>query len=155
VLADNLRIYRAHARLDQADVAEAMRKMGHPTISRAAIGEVEAARRNTTVDELCSLSVALGVAPPMLLDPLGPSEPDWSGIDIGGSKAINPGVASLWAYGEARVRPDFRVEPIRHQRHDYAEGALKAISDRWGENPEPIVMAEIGPRGGGRRKRTR
>ena len=67
-LADNIRAYRDLNRLEQADVAERMQRLGHPW-RRVTVSEVERGRRNVTVPELLALVLVLGTTAGELLDP--------------------------------------------------------------------------------------
>ncbi len=71
LLASNVRVYRLLRRLEQEDVADRMRSLGHKW-RRATVSEVERARRNVTVDELLALVAVLGASVTQLLDSRGP-----------------------------------------------------------------------------------
>jgi transcriptional regulator with XRE-family HTH domain len=72
-VADNVRAYRVLGRLEQEDIAERMRQLGHPW-KRVTVSEVERGRRNVTVPELVALTLVLGVTATELLDPRRPDQ---------------------------------------------------------------------------------
>lgn len=71
VLGSNVRAFRLLRRLEQEDVADRMRSLGHKW-RRATVSEVERVRRNVTVPELLALVAVLGANVVRLLDPRGP-----------------------------------------------------------------------------------
>jgi len=78
-LADNIRAYRDLSRLEQADVAERMQKLGQ-SWRRVTVSEVERGRRNVTVVELLSLALLFGVTIGELLDPRRPDQRSVPGV---------------------------------------------------------------------------
>ncbi len=106
VLADNIRAVRAQRRLKQEDVAEGMRKLGHPW-TRQTVGEVEQGRRNVTVDELLALGLVLEAAPFDLLNPIpiggGPPQ-DAPPIDVGTKVPLPARWAREWLYGRVHAK---------------------------------------------------
>jgi transcriptional regulator with XRE-family HTH domain len=69
MLADNLRGLRLLHRLEQADVAQRMRWLGHRW-SRATVSQVERCKRAVSAPELLGLTLVFGETVVDLLDPL-------------------------------------------------------------------------------------
>ena len=68
IVAANVRGLRAVACMNQQEIADRMKGMGHTTWSRATVSEIERGGRRVTVDEMVDLAVVFGVAPCDLLD---------------------------------------------------------------------------------------
>jgi hypothetical protein len=103
VLADNVRGHRLLQRLEQADVAGGMNKLGHPW-KAATVSEVERGQRNVTVDELVALGLVLETPPFALLDPVpiaGGLGPD---LDVGTAKPLPTMWARRWLQGEVKAK---------------------------------------------------
>jgi transcriptional regulator with XRE-family HTH domain len=71
MLAKNVRAFRLLRQLEQTEVAERMSYFRHRWV-RETVSQTERGRRNVSVDELVSLSLALGATIDQLLDPRGP-----------------------------------------------------------------------------------
>lgn len=69
VVAAKLAIARTLNNLEQTDVADRMRFLGHTTWTRATVSQVERGHRNVTVPELVALVLVLGLCIADLLDP--------------------------------------------------------------------------------------
>jgi transcriptional regulator with XRE-family HTH domain len=98
VLAANVASLRALRGLRQDELAKRMRDLRHGW-SRATVSEIERGDRNVTVDELCSLAVALNAPLSDLLDP------DRQGVhlDLGLPGPVQRGRASAWVRGLLRI----------------------------------------------------
>jgi transcriptional regulator with XRE-family HTH domain len=107
VLADNLRAYRLLNRMEQAEVAEMMTRLGHPW-TQATVSQVERGRRNVTVDELLSLTLTLATTFQRLLDPTGPDGSATYKLDYGPG-TLDTVMALAWVSG------DFRLEVIQQE----------------------------------------
>jgi transcriptional regulator with XRE-family HTH domain len=83
VLAENIRGCRLLRRLNQEDLAERMRALGHEQWVRATVSEVERYGRNVTVDELFALALALNATPGTLLEPTGVDGSQKADLDVG------------------------------------------------------------------------
>jgi transcriptional regulator with XRE-family HTH domain len=106
VVADNLRAFRLLRRMNQNELAGAMRELGHQTWSRATVSEIERYGRSVTIEELVSAAVLLRIPPGRMLDPfmLPRGGGDWlSDIDFGGPVGIPAGLVAHWAAGELTV----------------------------------------------------
>jgi transcriptional regulator with XRE-family HTH domain len=90
-VADNIRAYRGLSRLEQADVAERMQRLGQPW-KRVTVSEVERGRRNLTVVELLALALVFGVTVGELLDPRRPDQRTGPGIQM---LTIGPGAKTV------------------------------------------------------------
>lgn len=104
VLADNVRAYRLLHRMEQAEVAETMRRFGHRWVKQT-VSEVERGRRNVTVDELLSLTLTLATTFQRLLDPTGPDGSATYKLDYGPG-TLDTVMALAWVSG------DFRLELV-------------------------------------------
>jgi transcriptional regulator with XRE-family HTH domain len=96
-LAANIRARRALAKLSQADLAEAMRTLGHGW-SRQTVGVVEGNARSISTDELVGLALVLDALVGELLDPGGED------LDYGGRQPMPPVVAQVWTRSALRLR---------------------------------------------------
>jgi transcriptional regulator with XRE-family HTH domain len=120
VLAANIASFRAGRGIGQDELADRMRRLRHGW-SRATLSEVERGDRNVTVDELGSLTVALGASLSELLDP----ERVGVNLDLGmPGWPVRRILASAWARGLLRITS--------------VEGASTRSSRRWNTwNPRP------------------
>ena len=91
---------RLHDGLSQEAVAERMVSLGHETWTRQTVGQVEAATRNLTVDELVSLAAALQASLAYLLSPSSPADPYTDElVDIGGPAPLDrKGLLNLYGF---------------------------------------------------------
>jgi transcriptional regulator with XRE-family HTH domain len=90
---------RANRRLGQDDVAQRMKTLGHDW-TRTTVSEVEGAGRGLRVEELLSLSIAIGVPLADLLDPTTGSRSQ--NVDIG-PRPMAATMAAAWIRGRAIV----------------------------------------------------
>lgn len=98
VLAANVASFRALRGIGQEELADRMRHLRNGW-SRATVSEVERGDRNVTVDELGSLTVALGAQLSELLDP----ERLGVNLDLGMTGPVRRILASAWARGLLRI----------------------------------------------------
>jgi transcriptional regulator with XRE-family HTH domain len=109
-LAANLRAYRLLRHLTQDELATQMTRLGHGW-GRSTVSAVEARARNVTVDELCGLTLCLGVTVCQLLDPAGPDRSRRMSLDVGLRhpetglpEPVEPALARLWASSRTVIR---------------------------------------------------
>jgi transcriptional regulator with XRE-family HTH domain len=69
IIAANIRAERGRCRLDQGQLCERMRSLGHTTWHKQTVSEAEHGRRAIRADELFSLAAALETEPAVLLQP--------------------------------------------------------------------------------------
>jgi transcriptional regulator with XRE-family HTH domain len=109
-LAANTRAYRLLRHLTQDELAADMTHLGHGW-GRSTVSAVESRARNVTVDELCGLTLCLGVTVGQLLDPAGPDRSRRMSLDVGvrdpetgHPEPVDPTVARLWASSRTVIR---------------------------------------------------
>ena len=128
LIAHNLKVLRATARLSQEDIAERMRRLGFK-MHQTQIAKIEKNARSISFDEAIGLAKALSVpAGHFLLEAVaGPDDPHWelqeAAFDI--TKAEQ----------EHRVAQD--LADAAKARLDEAEARYDEIAERLGVEPDP------------------
>jgi transcriptional regulator with XRE-family HTH domain len=105
-LAANIRARRARVDRSQADLAEAMRRLGHRW-NRATVAAIEGGSRAVSVEELLGLALVFGVQIGELLDA---GEED---LDYGGLEPMPAVVARQWVRSAPAVQWDGRQLILR------------------------------------------
>jgi transcriptional regulator with XRE-family HTH domain len=118
---------RLHDGLSQEEVAERMVTLGHETWTRQTVGQVEAATRNLTVDELVSLAAALQASLAYLLSPSSPTDPYSDElVDIGGPAPLDRnGLLNLYGFNTSPL-------PQAHAYYDWPDTDFR-VSRNWDE----------------------
>lgn len=102
-VAANLKRLRSARGLTQAQLADALARLGHP-VPAASVGKMELRLRRIEVDDLLALSLALKVSPLALLlpDPRRSSE----GVEVTGRDDLSALQLWEWAVGGAALPDD-------------------------------------------------
>ena len=126
VVADKARAYRLLRRLEQADVAEGMVRLGHPW-TQATVSQVERGQRNVTIDELMGLSMLFGIPLAKLTDPTPLDGSDPPALDVGLPVPIPPRIVRQWANGAVSIFMESEAGPDGTPRLRFtAVGSLAA-----------------------------
>lgn len=102
IIAASIRAERGRCRLDQGQLCDRMRALGHATWYKQTVSEAEHGRRAIRADELLSLAAALETEPAVLLQP------------PGGVQVVSPNGLPYAAHTGWRKdgKPAFRLAPV-------------------------------------------
>lgn len=135
VLAENVRVRRAAARLQQADLAKRMIALGLEW-TRSTVSAVERGSRNVTVDELLSLALALGTDPAGLLDPRGITGRAQIRVDLG-RVVLRGELVGAWLEHRGFIGAEWSAE---------GEPSIEAFTFGWGEESDSeLERIEVEP----------
>jgi transcriptional regulator with XRE-family HTH domain len=131
-VSENIERFRVLRGMSQAQLANALTKVGRPMLDTA-VSKMERGKRRVDVDDLVALSLALNISPVALLMP---PTADLEKVDLTDGFSVSSQTAWLWAAGEAPA-DDLLLDPVgEHTEEEHGAYWVKRQDYLVGSHPE-------------------